>query len=276
MAATGLRLDRFYSAGSSCSPTRGSVITGRHPNRMGTFAPGWSFRPEAIIGVYVWQPEQLARTFLRVAFAGVLESHDPDRPLDQGILRFAWLSLKLVAQGSAIALLLGTPIGFFLGLSKNFTRAFDPIIQILRPVSPLAWLPLGMVLFSGLKIMDANGRSIFGTSDAAALFTIAICAMWPTVLNTAVGVLSSMTDAFMALPGPVQTIVELVAGLVEFGIDHPDADALGRQVEVQHGVRDAPRPEGMIVAGHRGGGHPCDSTNSRTSSTAVSTSATVL
>jgi nitrate/nitrite transport system permease protein len=108
--------------------------------------------------------------------------------LDQGILRFAWLSLKLVAQGYAIALLLGTPIGFFLGLSKNFTRAFDPIIQILRPVSPLAWLPLGMVLFSGLKVMDANGRSVFGTSDAAALFTIAICAMWPTVLNTAVGV----------------------------------------------------------------------------------------
>ncbi len=108
--------------------------------------------------------------------------------LDQGILRFAWLSLKLVAQGYAIALLIGTPIGFFLGLSKNFTRAFDPIIQILRPVSPLAWLPLGMVLFSGLKVMDGSGRPVFGTSDAAALFTIAICAMWPTVLNTAVGV----------------------------------------------------------------------------------------
>ncbi len=108
--------------------------------------------------------------------------------LDQGILRFAWLSLKLVAQGYVIALVVGTPLGFLLGLSRNFTRAFDPIIQILRPVSPLAWLPLGMVLFSGLKIMDGDGRTVFGTSDAAALFTIAICAMWPTVLNTAVGV----------------------------------------------------------------------------------------
>jgi nitrate/nitrite transport system permease protein len=108
--------------------------------------------------------------------------------LDQGILRFAWLSLKLVAQGYLLALVIGTPIGFLLGLSKNFTKAFDPIIQILRPVSPLAWLPLGMVLFSGLKIADASGRVSFGTSDAAALFTIAICAMWPTVLNTAVGV----------------------------------------------------------------------------------------
>jgi len=108
--------------------------------------------------------------------------------LDQGILRFAWLSLKLVAQGYFIALLIGTPIGFLLGLSRNFTKAFDPIIQILRPVSPLAWLPLGMVLFSGLSIANAEGRVTFGTSDAAALFTIAICAMWPTVLNTAVGV----------------------------------------------------------------------------------------
>ncbi|MEQ1829902.1 MAG: sulfatase-like hydrolase/transferase, partial [Pirellula sp.] len=48
MAATGLRLDRFYSAGSSCSPTRGSVITGRHPNRYGTFTPGCSLRPEEV------------------------------------------------------------------------------------------------------------------------------------------------------------------------------------------------------------------------------------
>jgi nitrate/nitrite transport system permease protein len=108
--------------------------------------------------------------------------------LDQGILRFTWMSLVLVAQGYAIALIIGTPIGFFLGLSKQFTKAFDPIIQVLRPVSPLAWLPLGMILFSGVKIMDAEGRTSFGASDAAALFTIAICAMWPTVMNTAVGV----------------------------------------------------------------------------------------
>ncbi len=48
IAATGFRFDRFYSAHASCSPTRASFLTGRHPNRMGTFAPGWSFRPEEI------------------------------------------------------------------------------------------------------------------------------------------------------------------------------------------------------------------------------------
>ena len=108
--------------------------------------------------------------------------------LDQGILSFAKLSLSLVMQGYFIALAIGTPLGFFLGLSKTFTKAMDPIIQVLRPVSPLAWFPLGLVLFSSVKLMDGGGRTVFGASDAAALFTIAICAMWPTVMNTAVGV----------------------------------------------------------------------------------------
>ena len=86
----------------------------------------------------------------------------------------------LVAKGYAIALLAGTPVGFLLGLSKFFTKSFDPIIQILRPVSPLAWLPLGLVLFQ--------------KSQPAAVFTIGVCAMWPTVLNTAVGVRSVPQD----------------------------------------------------------------------------------
>src|SRR5258705_4981763 len=65
--------------------------------------------------------------------------------LDQGILRFTWYSLVRVAKGYSLAILLGTPIGFILGRSKTFAMIFDPIIQVLRPVSPLAWLPLGLV-----------------------------------------------------------------------------------------------------------------------------------
>jgi nitrate/nitrite transport system permease protein len=100
--------------------------------------------------------------------------------LDQGVARFAWYSLVLVAKGYALALLLGAPLGFIRGWSKLFAKSFDPIIQVLRPVSPLAWLPLGLVLFE--------------KSHPAALFTIAICAMWPTVLNTALGVRSIPQD----------------------------------------------------------------------------------
>jgi nitrate/nitrite transport system permease protein len=99
--------------------------------------------------------------------------------LDQGMLKFTLMSLGLVAVGYAIALLVGVPIGFWLGLSPTFAKMFDPIIQVLRPVSPLAWLPLGYIMF-----MEA-GKD---TGTFAALFTIAICSMWPTVLNTAVGV----------------------------------------------------------------------------------------
>jgi nitrate/nitrite transport system permease protein len=109
----------------------------------------------------------------------VLKPFEKRGEMDQGILRFTWYSLLLVAKGYALALLIGTPIGFMLGLSKTFTKIFDPIIQILRPVSPLAWLPLGLVLFLGA------GKQ---ASELGALFTIAVCAMWPTVLNTAVGV----------------------------------------------------------------------------------------
>src|SRR5579864_5948659 len=50
--------------------------------------------------------------------------------MDQGILRFTWYSLLLVAKGYALALLIGTPIGFLLGLSKTFAKAFDPLIQV--------------------------------------------------------------------------------------------------------------------------------------------------
>lgn len=109
----------------------------------------------------------------------VMKPFEKRGEMDQGILRFTWYSLILVAKGYALALLVGTPVGFFLGLSKAFTKTFDPIIQVLRPVSPLAWLPLGLVLFLGA------GKQ---ASELGALFTIAVCSMWPTVLNTAVGV----------------------------------------------------------------------------------------
>lgn len=110
----------------------------------------------------------------------ILKPFEKRGELDQGILRFTWYSLVRVAKGYALALILGTPIGILLGVSKTFTKSFDPIIQILRPVSPLAWLPLGLVLF--------------GKPEPAGTFTIAMCAMWPTVLNTALGVRSIPQD----------------------------------------------------------------------------------
>jgi len=104
----------------------------------------------------------------------IFEPFFKDGEMNQGIGRLAFYSLVRVAKGYLLALAIGTPIGFLLGLSRGFHSAFDPIIQFLRPISPLAWLPLGLVVFQ--------------KSEPAAIFTIALCAMWPTVINTAVGV----------------------------------------------------------------------------------------
>jgi nitrate/nitrite transport system permease protein len=96
--------------------------------------------------------------------------------MDQGIGLLASYSLWRVAKGFFLGAVMGTPLGFMLGLSKTFNRMFDPVIQVLRPISPLAWLPLGLIVFQ--------------KSEPAALFTIALCSMWPTVINTAAGVKS--------------------------------------------------------------------------------------
>lgn len=110
----------------------------------------------------------------------VLEPFAKRGELDQGILRFTSYSLLRVAQGYLLGLVFAVPLGLLLGSSRFFARSFDPIVQILRPVSPLAWLPLGLVLFE--------------KPDPAGTFTIAMCSMWPTVMNTALGVRSVPQD----------------------------------------------------------------------------------
>jgi nitrate/nitrite transport system permease protein len=100
--------------------------------------------------------------------------------MDQGILLMTGYSLWRVVKGFLLAVMIGTPLGFLLGSSPVFFKMFDPTIQVLRPISPLAWLPLGLILFQ--------------QSEPAALFTIALCSMWPTVINTMTGVRSIPQD----------------------------------------------------------------------------------
>jgi nitrate/nitrite transport system permease protein len=104
----------------------------------------------------------------------ILEPFEKRGEMDQGIGLLAYYSLLRVARGFLLGIAIATPLGFLLGVSRTLTRMLDPIIQIMRPISPLAWLPLGLVLFQ--------------KSEPAALFAIAVCSMWPTVLNTMAGV----------------------------------------------------------------------------------------
>jgi len=110
----------------------------------------------------------------------VLKPFEKRGETDQGIGLLTLYSLGRVAKGFLLGIALATPLGFLIGLSKTFHRMLDPVIQVLRPISPLAWLPLGLVLFQ--------------SSEPAALFAIALCSMWPTVLNTMAGVRSIPQD----------------------------------------------------------------------------------
>ena len=104
----------------------------------------------------------------------VLEPFTKRGEADQGIARLAYYSLVRVGQGFLLGAAIGTPLGFLFGVSPLLSRMFDPLMQVMRPISPLAWLPLGLVLFQ--------------KSEPAALFAIAVCSMWPTIINTMMGV----------------------------------------------------------------------------------------
>ncbi|HQU15659.1 MAG TPA: nitrate ABC transporter permease [Gammaproteobacteria bacterium] len=95
-------------------------------------------------------------------------------PNDKGIGWQLLYSLGRVMAGFGLAVLVGVPVGFLMGTSTNFHRAWNPLVQILRPVSPLAWLPIGLLLFKSV--------------NPSAVFVIFITCIWPTLLNTAAGV----------------------------------------------------------------------------------------
>ncbi len=101
-------------------------------------------------------------------------------PNDKGIGIQLGVSLVKVFTGFAFAVVVGVPLGFLIGGSKRAWAAVNPIIQVLRPVSPLAWFPIGLVV-----LKDVGN---------AATFVIFITSLWPTVLNTAAGAASVPTD----------------------------------------------------------------------------------
>jgi nitrate/nitrite transport system permease protein len=95
-------------------------------------------------------------------------------PNDQGVGWNVLSSLKRVAIGFGMAAAVGIPAGFMIGRFTFLSRMFNPLISLLRPVSPLAWLPIGLLVFKG--------------ANPAAIWTIFICSIWPMIINTAVGV----------------------------------------------------------------------------------------
>jgi nitrate/nitrite transport system permease protein len=95
-------------------------------------------------------------------------------PNDQGIGWNILASLQRVGVGFGLAAVIGIPLGFMIGRFKFLSSMFGPIISLLKPVSPLAWLPIGLLVFK--------------SANPAAIWSIFICSIWPMIINTAVGV----------------------------------------------------------------------------------------
>ena len=101
-------------------------------------------------------------------------------------------SLKTVFAGFLIASLVAVPLGILCGLSKVVQAALNPMIQVFRPVSPLAWLPIVTLIVSAVYV-TAEG-SWFEKSFLVSAITVTLCSLWPTLINTAVGVTSVDRD----------------------------------------------------------------------------------
>ncbi|MGA3007424.1 MAG: ABC transporter permease [Opitutaceae bacterium] len=100
-------------------------------------------------------------------------------------------SLETVFAGFLLASLVAVPIGILCGLSKNFYNAVNPFVQLFRPVSPLAWLPIVMILVSAVY---TSKDPWLAKSFVSSAITVALCSLWPTLINTAIGVGSIDND----------------------------------------------------------------------------------
>ncbi|WP_413693203.1 ABC transporter permease [Psychromonas sp. KJ10-2] len=100
-------------------------------------------------------------------------------------------SLITVTSGFLLAAIIAIPLGIAMGLSKNLNSAINPIIQIFKPVSPLAWLPLVTMVVSALYV---SSDPLVSKSFVNSLLTVTLCSLWPMVINTSIGVSSLDQD----------------------------------------------------------------------------------
>ncbi|MQA41905.1 nitrate ABC transporter permease [Rugamonas aquatica] len=135
----------------------------------------------AALLVLVWQIITIKNSAFPTPLATLQEAvklfSDPfysKSPNDQGIGWNILASLQRVAVGFGLAALVGIPLGFLIGRVQFVGSMFGPIISLLKPVSPLAWLPIGLLVFK--------------SANPAAIWSIFICSIWPMIINTAVGV----------------------------------------------------------------------------------------
>lgn len=163
MARTGLRFDRFYAAHPSCSPTRASFLTGRHPNRMGTFAPGWSFRPEEITLAHLLAKAGYRCGHVGKWHVGAVKKESPVSPLAMGFHEclshdnFFELNPSLsrnggppeVFKGESSEILIEETIRF-IDAAKKADQPFLSVVWFGSPHEPYSGLPANLALYDDL------------------------------------------------------------------------------------------------------------------------------
>ncbi len=100
-------------------------------------------------------------------------------------------SLVTVLSGFLLASIIAIPVGILIGLNSGLYSALNPLIQLFKPISPLAWLPLVTMVVSAVYVSD---DPLFAKSFVTSMITVSLCSLWPTMINTAVGVSSISQD----------------------------------------------------------------------------------
>ncbi|WP_286267842.1 ABC transporter permease [Thalassotalea atypica] len=100
-------------------------------------------------------------------------------------------SLFTVVSGFLLAAIIAIPLGIWMGLSKRLNNAINPLVQVFKPVSPLAWLPLVTMVVSALYVSD---DPMMSKSFLTSMITVSLCSLWPMVINTSIGVSSIDSD----------------------------------------------------------------------------------
>ena len=100
----------------------------------------------------------------------------------------AWRSIGTVFVGFFIATIIAVPVGILCGMSPIFNAAMNPIIQLFKPVSPLAWLPIASIVIIWWYSGDEQGDALFSRAFLISATTVSLCSLWPTLVNTALGV----------------------------------------------------------------------------------------
>ena len=177
MARTGLRLDRFYSGGASCSPTRATVMTGRHHHRSGTFAPGWSTRPKEITVAQLMRDAGYATAHFGKWHLGPVNAASPTNP---GAMGFdTWLShdnfFELdpsfsrnggppqVIKGESSEIIIAEAIRY-MDTARRTGKPFFVVVWFGSPHEPYQALPKDLALYDNLPTTFAN-RQVKLTSN---------------------------------------------------------------------------------------------------------------